>query len=339
MPEWVKPFRNPERPSGQSPTALRWKPEGPGIPGLVPIRSGRQSPAPDANVGIRTGFPTSCSKLTCGVKRLPSFDFKLHAGRALALTLPLLGATLDCRYAVLQSQQQVDAGEVAVQRHPARGVYIFWHEHIAALLCHWQQVPMTLLVSQHKDAEWLVHLAGAMGYGLVRGSTTRGGANAIRELRQAAGTTAIGITPDGPRGPRRQLALGPLWLASRIGLPIYCVAASLSRAKRLGTWDRFALPLPGCRTRILFSPPVHIPADSSREELESMRSSVQTLMDQMHQLTDQWLTGEHLLNGRRPDHVRNRLWPSTLAGQRDSTPETGPAAGKTDGSKPRERAA
>lgn len=229
---------------------------------------------------------------------------KSVAGRALALALPVLGKSMDCQFAVCCSE-----GESAQQRHPAAGVYIFWHEYIGALLCQWQRVPMTLLVSQHRDAEWLVPLADAMGYGLVRGSTTRGGASAIRELKSASRNHAIGITPDGPRGPRRELAVGPLWLAARLGVPIYCLAVGMSRERRLKTWDRFAVPVPFGKTRIVFSPPVTISADASRQELESIRTSVQNLMDELHRIADAWADGTISLNGKRPRRQGPQLAP------------------------------
>jgi lysophospholipid acyltransferase (LPLAT)-like uncharacterized protein len=228
------------------------------------------------------------------------------AGQGLAYGLPWLGRTMDCRVATFA----IDPGGESAQRHPTRGIYIFWHEYIAALLMQWQRVPMTLLVGQHRDANWVGHVAEGMGYRLVRGSSSRGGARALRELRAEAATRAIGMTPDGPRGPRRELAAGPVWLAGKLGLPLFCVAIGIAGARRTKTWDQFALPAPGCRIRSIFGPPVTIASPDSRDELESQRISVQRLMDSLHRLADRWAAGEIALPGFRPKAVPGRLWPT-----------------------------
>ncbi len=229
-------------------------------------------------------------------------DFKYLSGQALSLALPIAGKMVDCLYANCP-----DADGASSQRHPTPGVYIFWHEYIASLLMQWQRVPMTLLIGQHRDAQWLSHLADAMGYGLVRGSTSRGGARAIRELKQAAETSALGMTPDGPRGPRRELAMGPIWLASRLEMPIYCVAVGIDRAKRLGTWDRHAIPLPFSRVRMLISSPVTIQTGLEKNELEAVRNSIQKLMDDLHSLADRWANREISLRGIRPKVAPGKL--------------------------------
>ncbi len=233
---------------------------------------------------------------------MPIFDFKYTLGLSMSMALPLAGKLVDCRYANCPDEDGFDR-----QRHPVPGVYIFWHEYIAALLMQWQRVPMTLLVGQHRDAEWLGHMADAMGYGLVRGSSSRGGARAIRELKAAADRGALGMTPDGPRGPRRKLAMGPVWLASRLELPIYCVAVGIDRAKRLGTWDRFAIPLPMARVRMIISSPVKIPTGLARESLTGVLHSIQNLMDDLHLLADRWASREISINGMQPRSIPGKL--------------------------------
>lgn len=237
------------------------------------------------------------------------------AGHGLAHGLPWFGRLTDCRVATLS----LETGNNPQQRHPCRGIYIFWHEYIAALLMQWQRVPMTLLVGQHRDANWVGHVAEGMGYRLVRGSTSRGATRALRELRTESESRAIGMTPDGPRGPRRELAAGPVWLAGRLGLPLFCIALGVNGARRTRTWDQFALPAPGCRIRTIISPPVNIAAPDSRDELEAQRISVQRLMDDLHQLADRWAAREISLAGVRPKVVPGRLW---ATGQ-ISTGETG----------------
>src|SRR3954467_2803989 len=99
-------------------------------------------------------------------------------------------------------------------------IYIFWHENILIPLYERGHCNLTMLLSQHKDAELLSFIAQNLGFKCVRGSTYRGGAKAIWQLCERGQHEHLTLTPDGPRGPRRQLALGPVYLASRLQLPI-----------------------------------------------------------------------------------------------------------------------
>jgi hypothetical protein len=126
-------------------------------------------------------------------------------------------------------------------------------------------------------------------------------------MKQAAETNALGLTPDGPRGPRRELAMGPIWLASRLEMPIYCVAVGIDREKRLETWDRHAVPLPLARVRMIISSPVTIDSGLHRENLSGVRNSIQRLMDDLHILADRWAKREISIRGMRPRGIPGKL--------------------------------
>ena len=81
-----------------------------------------------------------------------------------------------------------------------------------------------------------------MGFDCVRGSTYRGGARAIWELLERSRRQHLTITPDGPRGPRRQFAQGPIYLASRLQLPLVAMGFGYDRPWRVNSWDRFRRP-------------------------------------------------------------------------------------------------
>ena len=88
-------------------------------------------------------------------------------------------------------------------------IYIFWHEYILLPLALRGHCHLSMLLSQHGDADILARIAQHFGFDCVRGSTYRGGATALWELEERSRTHHLTITPDGPRGPRRQLAQGP----------------------------------------------------------------------------------------------------------------------------------
>lgn len=131
---------------------------------------------------------------------------------------------------------------------------------------------------------------------IVRGSTSRGGSSAIRKLKQNCKTSSLTLTPDGPRGPRREMALGPVYLASLLGLPIVPLGVGIDNPWRLNTWDKFAIPRPMSRVRMIFGPKIFVPRKSSREDLESFRSGVQNLTNDLCDMAEDWaVSGEKMV--------------------------------------------
>ena len=86
-------------------------------------------------------------------------------------------------------------------------IYVFWHEYILVPLYLRGHCDLAMLLSKHRDAEILARVAGHMGFDCVRGSTNRGSTAALRDLRRRGRYMHLTITPDGPRGPRRKLAV------------------------------------------------------------------------------------------------------------------------------------
>ena len=126
-------------------------------------------------------------------------------------------------------------------------IYIFWHEYILFPLYLRGHCNMAMLLSRHRDAEMLSHAAYHLGFDFVRGSTNRGGVAALRQLLAKSRTMHLTITPDGPRGPRRRLAPGCVYLASKLGLPLVVMGYGYDRPWRVqSAWDQFAIPRP-CR--------------------------------------------------------------------------------------------
>jgi lysophospholipid acyltransferase (LPLAT)-like uncharacterized protein len=158
-------------------------------------------------------------------------------------------------------------------------IYVFWHENILAPLYLRGHCRLTMLLSQHKDADILARIAYHFGFDCVRGSTYRGGARAIWELFERSRRQHLTITPDGPRGPRRKLAQGPIYLASRLQLPLVVMGFGYDRPWRARSWDRFAVPRPFSRARAVIGPPLMLPRDLSRADLEKCRERVECLLN------------------------------------------------------------
>jgi lysophospholipid acyltransferase (LPLAT)-like uncharacterized protein len=167
-------------------------------------------------------------------------------------------------------------------------IYIFWHENILIPLYLRGHCNLAMLLSQHTDAEVLSHVAYHMGFDCVRGSTYRGGAKAIWELTERSRRQHLTITPDGPRGPRRHLAMGPIYLASRLQLPLVVMGFGYDRPWRMNSWDRFAVPRPFSRARAIIGPPMMLPADLDRAGLERCRLRAEALLNCLNCEAEAW---------------------------------------------------
>ncbi len=168
-------------------------------------------------------------------------------------------------------------------------IYLFWHEYILFPFFLRGHCNLAMLLSRHRDAEVLSHAAYYMGFDVVRGSTNRGGVAALRQMLRKSRHMHLTITPDGPRGPRRKLALGPVFLASRLGMPLVLMGIGADRPWRVArAWDRFVIPRPFSRARIVLSPEVHVPADLDRGGLEHFRLRVEGLLSRLTLEAESW---------------------------------------------------
>jgi lysophospholipid acyltransferase (LPLAT)-like uncharacterized protein len=181
------------------------------------------------------------------------------------------------------------------QEHPVdparkRYLYAFWHEGLLAPLA--KRTKIRVLISQHTDGEVIAQICRRLGIGVIRGSTARGGCQALLGMiRDRDESTHLGITPDGPRGPRRQLKPGVVMIASQSGLPIVPVGIGFVRAIRIGSWDHFALPIPGSTMVGVFGEPIFVPRDLDRAALKEWVQFVEQQMLHLTQLAENWADG------------------------------------------------
>ena len=148
-------------------------------------------------------------------------------------------------------------------------IFSLWHGHLLPLLWYHRDQGVVVLISEHRDGELVARAASSLGFGLIRGSTTRGAGRAlisIVRVLQAGGEVAI--TPDGPRGPAAKFAPGALVAAHRSDSFILPVVAVADRAWRLKSWDRFLIPKPFARVTIAYGNPTKVLATSPRAAAE-----------------------------------------------------------------------
>lgn len=166
-------------------------------------------------------------------------------------------------------------------------VFALWHGRLLPCTYHHRHQRVVTLISQHRDGEYIARVVHGWGYTTVRGSSSRGGVEALREMvRWVKAGRSLAITPDGPRGPREQMKPGPLLVAQRTGAPIVPVATSASRAWYFGGWDRFLVPKPFARLQIEYGAPLEVPRRVGEAEMAGLSQTLQGRMDELMRRVD-----------------------------------------------------
>ena len=199
-------------------------------------------------------------------------------------------------------------------------IFLCWHEYLLFPMYSRARCNLAVLLSRHRDAEILWHVARHFGCRFVRGSTQRGGVAAFRELMRKSRAMHLGITPDGPRGPRRRLAPGAIYLASRLGMPVVALGIGYDRPWRIrAAWDQFAVPRPFSRARVIFSPEVAVPPGLDEDGLEHFRRRVEALLNRLTEEAEAWAASGKGRPGQMAfvpgpgQTLRGRLDPAHLA--------------------------
>jgi lysophospholipid acyltransferase (LPLAT)-like uncharacterized protein len=208
-------------------------------------------------------------------------------GFAVAWVVRLWIGTLRYRYRPMGAN--LDPNQPGFQ---GRYLYAFWHENILVPAYHYGRRDIHVLISEHADGQMIAETCRHLGFRVVRGSATRGGARAIRQMVRRSRSAHLAITPDGPRGPRRQVQPGVVYLAALTGLPIVPFGIAFERAWRMRSWDRFAVPYPYSAAVCVTAEPIRVPEDLRRDQLESYRLRVQNAMDAATEAAERIVRGQ-----------------------------------------------
>jgi len=155
---------------------------------------------------------------------------------------------------------------------------------------------MTTLVSQHRDGSVLTSVMRWFDLEMVRGSSRKGAVPALRTLLREVRDRHLCLTPDGPLGPRRIAAPGAVFLASQSGVPILPCNFMASSAWRIpGKWTDVVIPQPGSTIYCYYGDPIHVPADLTRDQIQTYRDQLQQQMDHQQHQVDAWARGELVL--------------------------------------------
>ena len=218
-----------------------------------------------------------------------SFSKRLRDSLTLSLLPPvgyLLIKSLALTMRIEEKGQEVIA---TFDRERRPFISAFWHGHLLMMLISPYRRHAKALISHHRDGELISRVVRLFGLGSVRGSTTRGGIQALKEaIRTVRQGYKVVVTPDGPKGPRHVVQPGVIELARVTGVPIIPVAFSSTRKKVFASWDRFILPYPFSKGVFYYGEAFYVERRISREELEVKRRELEEQLNRMEQAVESY---------------------------------------------------
>jgi lysophospholipid acyltransferase (LPLAT)-like uncharacterized protein len=200
---------------------------------------------------------------------------QLRKAALIAATAAPLIRTLGTTYRWRVSGYENYESIVASGRQP---IFAFWHGRILPATLFWKDRGIVVITSQNFDGEWIAGLIRRFGYGTARGSTSRGGARALVQLRRdlAEGKPAA-FTIDGPRGPARVAQPGAVFLSGATGQPILPFHIEANRFWTAGRWDATQVPKPFSTVAVAIGEPIHVP-DTAEATIEAKRLDLERIL-------------------------------------------------------------
>ena len=163
-------------------------------------------------------------------------------------------------------EREIGRLEWSLRASRENAMWSLWHETLALGVWFYRRRRIHVMISTRRDGERIAQVTQRLGYAPVRGSTSKGSLGATRRLVAAlrSGERAA-ITPDGPRGPRRQAQPGLVAAARLSGRPVVAIGIGVQRGWRLNSWDRFVIPKPFSRVCYAYSDPVWVPREGGTD--------------------------------------------------------------------------
>lgn len=177
----------------------------------------------------------------------------------------------------------------SIERADKLPIYAFWHDRIFAGTYFFRNRGIAVITSQSKDGEYIARFIKRLGYGAIRGSSTRGGVGALVEMIKAmrAGTPTA-FTLDGPKGPRYTAKPGAILLAKKTGEPIMPFVVECKKFWTVGSWDRLQIPKPFTPATVIIGEPIYVEANADEKSIADKLQEVQLSLDAMVEAGARW---------------------------------------------------
>ena len=203
-------------------------------------------------------------------------------------------------------QIREESGLRALQAKHGGVILAFWHEVLPLAIWSVRGSGYHTLTSYSYDGELAARVIEHFGLAAVRGSSSRGGREALQQLEIALNLgVTVGVTLDGPRGPRRVAKPGVAILSGRTGIPIVPMTMGAPRGWRMRSWDRLFLPKPFTTITCVYGEPIDPARDSSAEEVERVRMHVERELNRLQAQLENELGMEAHLEPAQGTEVRN----------------------------------
>lgn len=193
-------------------------------------------------------------------------------------------------YKLLMRKQYEDHAGCLTEQAP-HGITVTWHNRLMffpLMFSRRLRSRTAAVISASRDGQYVADLVHWMGIESIRGSSSRKGMNAVNgAVRALERGRYVSFTPDGPRGPRYRMSIGPIYLASRLQVPIYPIAINYSSCWELKSWDRFQIPKPFANVSLIIGPAIHVPPDLSEQEAEEWRKTAEKKLNEISGVKDE----------------------------------------------------
>jgi len=188
----------------------------------------------------------------------------------------MIGPTL--RYSL--SWEETPSPPDATYERPV--IYSFWHRAVFASAWLWRKIGIAVMVSRSFDGEYIARTIEKLGFVAVRGSSSRGGAEALLGLKsQLEQGNLVAFTIDGPRGPKYIAKPGPVLLSRASGFPMAAFYVAIDDAWVFNTWDRMVVPKPFSKALVRFSRKIQVPALADDAQMADFHRQLQSALDRV----------------------------------------------------------
>ena len=212
------------------------------------------------------------------MSRTHSLRKRAEAALIAAVGTPLIDALGGTYNWVEQGTEHLEA----ILREGRQPIYALWHGRIMPGILYLRHRDIVVITSENFDGEWIARIIRRFGFDTARGSTSRGGARALVQMRRdMRDGRPVAFTVDGPRGPREVAQAGAVWLAGATGNPILPFHIESSPHWTTRSWDRHQIPRPGSTVAVVMGPAIEIPSAADAVAIEAGRVALEAALAQL----------------------------------------------------------